>query len=249
MTGSLSGLFKSLLTNPQVKKILGVVIVVVMGILVGRAESYKRKTQDLEERAKELVQIDSISRARLATLEADRDSLSDLLSAANSMGGTLAAGVQIIVKSDTITTPPDTVPTVVAEDSTRTARLEADTLGYKIVIDAEAPPFPSPLLIGYSFSTPTFNPQVGFVEKDGDFYAVVSWNGQTFTPQNAFVRGRARPWRLYAGTILGSRGGDHLYAGGYASFQYQYSPRVNTMANVGWAGESFVEVKVEVPIL
>lgn len=109
-----------------------------------------------------------------------------LTDAARTLHGKVVAGVSIKTKPDTIFVPTkEVIPSTVLPDSTREATLQQDTAGYRIRITAIAPPFPQPLKIGYSFITPAFTPEVGFIRTGSSYAAVVSWGGKHLTIPNA----------------------------------------------------------------
>lgn len=132
--------------------------------------------------------VDEDTQAMIASLKAENDSLKGVTRAAKDLKGKLVAGVAIRIKTDTVYVPMVETITVQLPDSARSASL-LDTLpnGSRIKISALAPKFPNPLSIGYELTTPELRPEVGFVKlKNGQYAAVVHWEGQEFSVESAF---------------------------------------------------------------
>lgn len=178
-----------------------------------------------DKRTAELIVVNDSTQARLATLTSQNQKLLALKEAAIAMDGTVVAGVRIHVASDTIYVPLQEVPTVLTEDSTRRATLADSTKGYVLHVDAEAPPS-GPLKVGYTLRTPEFDPEVGFVKRGEDYYAVVSWAGQEVTTEDAFFHpDKERPLSLVAGAEAYSTE-ESLHGIAYSALQYRLNSKV-----------------------
>lgn len=176
-------------------------VVVVGGFEGGKAWLAKR---DADNRAPVHLTVNDSTKAESARLSVQKDSLKALIDAAKTLHGDLVAGVKIVVKSETVFVAVKNVPTVNHADSSRTAKLVDTTkTGYIITVDAEAPAYPAPLELGYTFVTPEFHPEVGFVKRADGFYATVSWAGAHFEVKNAFFKPeKERPLAVIAGADL-----------------------------------------------
>jgi len=125
--------------------------------------------------------LNDSTRVQLANAQAANRQLAALYGAATAMHGKLVAGVAIkVAKRDTVLIH-DTLPTITTMDSTRTAGFQDSTFAGTITGVVEAPPFPSPIGVTYHVVQPAFRPEVGFVKVDGNYVAVVEWQGQRYT--------------------------------------------------------------------
>lgn len=108
--------------------------------------------------------------------------LGELNKAARVMGGNLVSGVIVEVPAQSVTIKHDSL----ILDPNRSASFKdstfAGTLTGVIVV-----PIEGPVGLNYTLSRPPFAPQVGFVEKDGVTYALVSWQGQTYRMKTAYA--------------------------------------------------------------
>lgn len=230
----IAGFFGSL-RNLAIVTLVGLLIVAIVRIEINR-----RDVIDARLRADELVEVNDSTKARNALLERENGELRALIDAAKDLNGELIAGMTIVVPAETLYTEASPVDTEVRPDSSRFAVLEDSTQGYTVRIEAEAPPFPGELRLGYTIITPEFRPEVGFVERDGSYAAVVSWAGREFTIEDAFFDPPKPPsWSL----VLGAEGDVIPVATGvipagraYAGLQYRVSDRLEIQVNGGgWA--------------
>lgn len=183
--------------------LLKIMVVLAIGYYI---YDLRQQVQLTQMQAGWVKQINDSTMAQIAALQVERDALLGLQNAARSMRGQLVAGVQIRTKADTVVRVLGDAETVM-EGETRRASVEDSTaLGVKIRVDAEAPPYPAPLRIGYNVTVPEFNPEVGFVKVGDQYAAVVTWRGQTYTVENSFYRPEAvrQPkWVLYTSSTVG----------------------------------------------
>lgn len=129
------------------------------------------------------------AKLRVADLERKNGELEELLRHAEEVGGDLVGGVVITVPADTIERPVGETPITVVDTATliRTATL-ADTLdtGHEIYVTATTGDYPDPIHIGYKLILPEFNPQVGFIRRGDQYFAIVHWADQKFEVAEAF---------------------------------------------------------------
>jgi hypothetical protein len=195
-------------------------------------------------------QVNDSTVAEVAAWKAKAHSLEALKDAAKEEKGKLVAGVQIRTKPDTVYVP---AKVVLTKDSsgTRTASLTDTTkMGIEIKVDAEAPPYPAPLKLGYNLVVPEFTPEVGFMKK-GDFYvALVSWAGQEFTVENAFhLPEKPLPrFEVLAGaneyaSIDGKLDTPQIYAG--VNLRVSGKDWVGLIGKVGWGEEGRIGLRWE----
>ncbi len=190
----------------------------IVGLSVRGCVVAKREAREAALRPGTVIVVNDSTQAVIARLRRENGRLAALVDATNTIGGRLVAGVQIRTKVDTLMVPVGAVPTTIV-DSTRYATITDTTkTGVRVRIDAEAPPFPAPLRVGYEVVTPEFNPQVGFIRTGRTYAAVVSWAGQQFTVENAFFEPSKQPGTdLHVGVRSGILNGDALdpevYAG------------------------------------
>lgn len=161
------------------KVVLGLALLLVLGVGFLRwNEAQQRKMN----RAYDLL---ADTKAQVALLHAERDSLLALYEAADESGGEVVAGVRIVTRPDTVFVPVSSVETR-EEQGTRFATLTDTTEhGFSLRLDAEAPPYPHDLRLGYELQIPSFRPTVGFIEDGSVYTAVVTWEGMEFTLDNA----------------------------------------------------------------
>jgi hypothetical protein len=173
--------------------------------------------------------------------------LGGLVDATRTAGGRLVAGVQIRTKVDTLYVPVTEVPTETT-DSTRTAVVvDTTNTGVQIRIEAEAPPHPAPLKVGYEVVTPEFNPQVGFVRTGRSYMAVVTWGGQQFRVENAFFEPPKRPsTELVTGVRSGVLDGELLDPEVYAGLRQRVAGvTVGVTGSVSRTNDPRLTVSVE----
>jgi hypothetical protein len=204
---------------------------------------------DADFRSRVAIRLNDSTEARLTRQYAD--SLDALRKAAKQMGGTLIAGVRIVIKPETLYVPVDSQPTTIDPDSTRRASVTDTTANGTVVrIDAVAPPFPAPLSVGYEVRTPPFTPQVGFVRRKDGYYAVVSLGGHRFETSSAFYAPeRVRPLSVVVGgTVAGSPDdnalGATLHGSLYGALKYTRGA-TSTQLRAGVAGRPFVGLAIE----
>lgn len=159
-------------------------VLVALALGYGAWELYKT-TRDKEELVGWTKTINDSTKAVIAA--PSKHDLTPLTDAAKSIHGSLVAGVSIKTKPETLFVPiKEVIQSTVKPDSSREATLQDTTAGYQIRITAIAPPFPQPLKLGYSFVTPAFHPEVGFVKVGNSYAATVSWGGKQFEIADAF---------------------------------------------------------------
>lgn len=111
---------------------------------------------------------------------------------AKELGGKLVAGVRLVTRADTVYVPLREAETT-QQDSIRYAQVRDTTeSGVEIAVDAEAPPYPAPLKLGYQVVVPPFTPEVGFVRVGDRYTAVVSWRGQQVQVEDAYFDATAK---------------------------------------------------------
>lgn len=191
------------------------------------------------------ITVNDSTQAQLAAIRIEKGELQGLVDAEKTLHGKLVAGFQITVKGDTLVRLAASAPTVVRPDSSRHATLTDTTKGYTIVVDAEAPPFPANLQLGYHVTTPDFKPQVGFVKRDDGYYAVATWAGQTFTTDHAFFAPE-KPHALsllvggeMSGSPAANIAGFSLGGSAFAALQYQHDRGIWQL-KAGENGKPFV---------
>ena len=152
-------------------------------LLVGGIQTY-RLNHALTEKSEIALQfshakqIDSVTQARLALSEANKDSLQLALTAAHELNGKLVAAVRVHVAARDTLVVHDTLPTTLAQDSTRTAKFTDSTFAGRIEGTVTAPPCCAPLSVTYALHRPEFNPEIGFVRVGNSYVATVSWQGE-----------------------------------------------------------------------
>jgi hypothetical protein len=153
------------------------------------------------------VKVNDSTTAQSTVPTTSKADLPALVDAAKTLGGKLVAGTKIKTKPETVYVVRRIAPTTISfTDSSRTATRTDTTKGYIVTIEADAPKFPAPLKLGYNIVTPSFTPEVGFVERDGSYYAVVSWAGQQTEVSKSFYQvPKTRPLALIAGAdVIGT---------------------------------------------
>lgn len=217
-------------------------VLALAGALRGCAdERYAR--QNAERRVEEVIRLRNGAEARLAHSESNRRELLELKESAGELNGQLVAGVKIHVRSDTILVPTRVAATTYATDSTRHATLTDTVGGYRVTVTGRAPPFPAPLELGYDLVTPEFNPEVGFVRRGNDYYAVVSWEGKRVETSEAFFRPqRERPLSVVVGASASAAPTARidqatLHGNAYVGVQYRLSPKMEAQLRATYAGD------------
>lgn len=125
---------------------------------------------------------------RTSSTWATRRELDELTKAVKVLGGNLIAGVKISLPEQSDSVTHDSLATTpTPETQERTAKFRDSTFAGTIEGTIKAPAYPAPLGIDYTVIRPEFSPQVGFVEKDGATYALVSWQGETYQVKNAYA--------------------------------------------------------------
>lgn len=246
--GTLVTLGLKLLGQPAWKLLVGAFLILTLGASAFGwfHEHQARKTVELQNHS--LVLVNDSTQARLARVTRENGTLQAIADAAKPLGGKPVAGVTYTVKSDTIYLPAKPVPTTTQPDSTRVASFTDSTKGYKLRIEATAPPFPAPLRLGYTLVTPEFHPQVGFVKAGDGYYAVVSSAGQTFTTKDAFfVPPHERALSLNVGSEIWGAPQDHrIYrATAYAGIAYETPTHWTTQLEGGYDGKLYVGLRVQ----
>lgn len=145
-----------------------------------------------------LIQLNEDTRALLARERiVNRDSIAVLNDAVKDANGKLVAALRIRTKPDTVYLPMEEIPT--EEDSTGVLYATlTDTLkqGHELTITARAD---STISLGYRFIQAPFEPQIGFMERNGAYYAVVHWAGMQYEVRDAFYKRPSEPrFRLFA---------------------------------------------------
>lgn len=167
---------------------------VLLTLTLGVKDTYGawRTAEMAELRSQVTLELNEHTLARFAKHRLDRDSLSLVVAAADSLNGELVAALAIHTKPDTITVVDSTSTdfTETEEGTFRVAEL-ADTtaMGIEIDIRAEAPADQTqPLTVGYTITVPSFRPEIGFVETAEGVFATVAWLNQNFTVESPFYR-------------------------------------------------------------
>jgi hypothetical protein len=223
-------------------------LLVTLGSMRACAEEQAAR-RSAERRAEQLIVLNDSTQARLTRSESSRKELLALKDAARTLDGKLVAGVRLVVRPDTVYVPIREVETVWLEDSTRVATLRDSTEGYYVTVTGKAPPT-GPLELGYEIITPEFTPQVGFVRRGSDYYAVVSWAGKRVETSEAFFRPE-RPRRLnlvVGGTLrspLLALDARDLNLSAHAGVQYRLPNNVLTQLQAGVGPAPFVGLRVE----
>jgi hypothetical protein len=173
-------------------KLIYIFLALLIGFLAWGQFTQLKENKALSALLKHQVALNDSTQAILAAERSRRGELEAAKEGAKALGGRLVAGVRIQTRADTVYVPLTDVETVERE-GTRYATVEDSTkLGIKIRVDAAAPPYPSPLQLGYNVIVPEFNPEVGFVQVGDQFVAVVSWAGQEFTLEETFFDPRTK---------------------------------------------------------
>lgn len=227
-------------------------------VLLGSAGSAIKNymwAKDLLAQKDMLIHINDSTQARVAQLKNENEGLED---AARTLRGQLVAALTLEIPAETVYQTVREVETdTVFADSAYPARTRRAVLndttesGIGISIEAIAPPYPANLQLGYSVFLPSFSPEVGFIEKDNQYFAVVSWGGHDFTVENPFFLPPKRwPLSLRAGaeaiatadpsTALGAQ----LLGKGYLALQYDLS-KWSTRVEYGYSGQNYLSASVE----
>jgi hypothetical protein len=138
---------------------------------------------------------------RLTVAEYERDSVVNLHEAAEAAHGELVAALRLrIAQRDTVVVH-DTIPTMVLEDGTRIATFDDSTFAGRIEGTVTAPPYPAQIGIRYTLTRPEFTPEIGFMQLDTAFVALVSWRGENYRIESPYFRPPPRPDRLLGGFL------------------------------------------------
>lgn len=132
-----------------------------------------------------LAQATRLSRAQA-------DSLRGLQTAAQTLHGTLVAGVALHVAARDTSLVHPAAPTVLRPDSTRVATFRDSTFAGVVTGTVTAPPCCAALGITYTLHRPAFQPSVGFVQQPTPAgvrtVAVVDWQGESVTVAAPFYQ-------------------------------------------------------------
>ena len=237
--------------------LVGVAFIAFFGDAKGMYDAHLNEKMAFE-RSKIVMQLNDRTLARHVQFKADTDSLGEAVAAADALNGELVAALAIRTIPDTVYVPIDTVTTQFDTTSvgvTRTASLTDTTdLGIEITVEAEAPPMPAALKLGYKVVVPEFRPEIGFVETDDGIFATVSWADMEFNVEAPFFRppsAQHKPLRLNAGARLFVNTlvpdlQDLLYAGAYLEAEYTTMGGWSLQVPVGVANHGlFTGVELE----
>lgn len=222
-------------------KVFGLIFITTM--LFGGTKRYldaHRSAVEAKNRAEALTIINDSIQARVALLKRERDLFESLYEAERVLNGKLIAAIDLHVPPETVYVSIKAVDTLI-EDSTRLAILTDTTeSGIEVEVSALAPPFPSPLQIGYKIVTPPFDPQIGFIEDGAYYHAVLTWRGNKAEIRNAFFLPPS------TSSTLSLRSGARMRQGTkvepvdvYGALHYSLSPRWELQAVGGWSGQSY----------
>lgn len=156
--------------------------------------SMKNEIATLRAQRNALFEVNENTNAILASVKRQRDQLLLAAQAADDLDGNLVGGVKIGVKKDTVYVPTTPVPTATDSVGTRTADKEFNVAEGDATVHVKAPPV-GDLEVGLDWRPHPFEPEVGLVQKDGDYYWTVSWQGQKVEAKEAFYK-PPRPHRL-----------------------------------------------------
>jgi hypothetical protein len=160
-----------------------------------------------------------------AQLRSARGELRALKDAAKKSKGDLIAGFEITLQPETVYVARAARETEAQPDGTRVVSVRDTTQGVQVSIDAVAPPT-GPISVGYNLILPEINPQVGFMRKGEDYYAIVSVAGRTFTQEHAFFR---KPTTRRVGVVVGGQvlttGEQRLMGTGFAGLSFRLSEK------------------------
>ena len=204
---------------------------VVHAIQKFRSEKQRRVVAELQlEGQREIAQD---LQARLTLGDIARDSVGQALIAEKQLNGKLRAALTAHVAArDTVLVerPLETDTT----DQTRTAHFRDSTFAGVISGTVVAPPFPSPLRIGYQVSRPEFNPTIAFVQVGERMVATVYWQDEHVEVQAPYWKPEAytSPIQLF---VEGGYGNNGL--GGRAGPLWNLRKDLQLEGFVGYEGE------------
>jgi hypothetical protein len=193
------------------------------------------------------VQVNDSTQLLAAQLELARGELRALRDAAKQVHGKPVAGVRIEIRPETIYVERTNQPTDSLQDGTRIAKLVDTTKeGVQVEISASAPPSPAPLGIGYRLVLPPFAPEVGFILKDGRYYAVVTVPGRSFTTSQAFFTvPSVRRFGIIAGGQIMTQD-SRLLGLGFAGVDLHLNSRSSVMGAVTTGNNALLEYRYRV---
>lgn len=132
---------------------------------------------------------------------ATRGDLKEIMKAVRVLDGKLVAGLKLHVPEKKQEVQHDSLETKTSDDSTRTATFKDSTFAGTLEGKVVAPPT-GPLGLSYILTRPAFDPEIGFMEKNGQTYALVSWRGEKFQIKSAYAPKVNHPRKIVPFTTL-----------------------------------------------